>query len=50
MTCEGKCQCGRKLCDLCHKVRAEVVMKNRVNGNELRVCRRCHKEVWGDKK
>lgn len=39
--------CGRPLCKLCNEHHSELVMKNKFNGNELEVCKACHKEVWG---
>lgn len=42
-----KCDCGRTLCDLCEDKAARILMKNQINGNELKVCEECHEEIWG---
>lgn len=48
MTEIKKCpECGRTLCQLCEEKHSELVMKNKFNGNELEVCKSCHKVVWG---
>lgn len=39
--------CGRTLCQLCEENHSELVMKNKFNGNELEVCKSCHKGGMG---
>jgi len=37
----------KKKCDLCEEKPARILMQNKLNGNKLKVCEGCHKEVWG---
>ena len=44
----NKCPgCGKTLCQLCEEKHAELIMKNKKTGKQLKVCRPCHQEVWG---
>jgi protein-arginine kinase activator protein McsA len=33
-------------CQLCEVNKAKLIMRNRVNGNEMKVCEGCYKEIW----
>lgn len=33
-------------CQLCEVNKAKLIMRNRVNGNEMKVCKGCYKQIW----
>lgn len=37
----------KQICDLCKDKPARYGMENKVNGNKIKVCISCYKEIWG---
>jgi hypothetical protein len=36
-------------CRLCEINKAKLIMKNRVNGNDIKACEGCYKQIWDDR-
>ena len=35
------------ICELCEEKPAKYIMSNQVNGDKMKVCCCCYKELWG---